>query len=117
MKIRIAYLVLFGILCLFIGCGQKTDETGEQKSQKGKRQFLSVGTAPPGGTFFVIGGAMAGVVNDNRGDLDWQVTAESTSGTQENIRRLVRKELDFSLANAAISYFAVRGEEQWGQPH
>ena len=80
-----------------------------------KRQFLSVGTAPPGGAFFVVGGAIAQVVSKNVEDLNWEVSAEATKGTQENIRRLTRGELEFALANAAISYFAVRGERAWGQ--
>jgi hypothetical protein len=41
------------------------------------------------------------------------VTAEATSGSQENIRRLASGELDFALANAAVTYFAVRGTEGW----
>ena len=78
-----------------------------------KRQFLSVGTAPPGGAFFVVGGAIAQVVSNHTGDLNWEVSAEATKGTQENIRRLAKGELEFALANAAISYFAVRGEGAW----
>ena len=78
-----------------------------------KRQFLSVGTAPPGGAFFVVGGAIAQVVSNHTGDLKWEVSAEATKGTQENIRRLAKGELEFALANAAISYFAVRGEGAW----
>ncbi|MBT4138179.1 MAG: TAXI family TRAP transporter solute-binding subunit, partial [Candidatus Latescibacteria bacterium] len=62
---------------------------------------------------FVVGGAIAQVVNEN--ETAWDVSAEATKGTQENIRRLASGELDFALANAAISYFAVRGEGAWGQ--
>ncbi len=91
---------IFAIV-LFLGCGApQTDK------------FLSVGTAPPGGAFFVVGGAIAQVVNDHAA---WEVSAEATKGTQENIRRLSSGELDFALANAAISYFAVRGEGAWKQ--
>lgn len=91
--------------------------TGNAQKKRGKRQFLSVGTAPPGGAFFVVGGAIAQVVGENVGDLNWKVSTEATKGTQENIRRLVRGELEFALANAAISYFAVRGEGAWGKEH
>ena len=81
------------------------------------RQFLSVGTAPPGGAFFVVGSAIAQVVSENQADRGWIVSAEATKGTQENIRRLSKGELEFALANAAISYFAVRGEGAWQQKH
>lgn len=76
-------------------------------------KFLSVGTAPPGGAFFVVGGAIAQVVDESAAGAGWQVSSEATKGTQENIRRLAKDELDFALANAAISYFAVRGEGNW----
>ncbi len=99
-------------IALFVGCGAPQEQAEKSASD---RQFLSVGTAPPGGAFFVVGGAIAQVVNDHRGDLSWDVSAEATKGTQENIRRLASGEMDFALANAAISYFAVRGEGAWGQ--
>jgi uncharacterized protein len=83
----------------------------------GSRGFLSLGTAPPGGAFFVVGGALAEVLNEAGGRPGWRVTAEATSGSQENIRRLVRGELDFALSNAAITYFAVRGGEGWDQAY
>ena len=102
------------MLLMLAGCGEKGGDAAAPTAPK--RRFLSVGTAPPGGTFFVIGSAFAQVVNAHKDDLPWEVTAESTSGTQENIRRLERGELDFAMANAAISYFAVRGEEQWEKP-
>lgn len=99
--------IILGLLILF-GCGPSEDSGNSVK-----RKFLSVGTAPPGGAFFVVGGAIAQVVSDNVGELPWKVSAEATKGTQENIRRLTSGELDFALANAAISYFAVRGEGAW----
>ncbi|MFT5367559.1 MAG: TRAP transporter TAXI family solute receptor [Candidatus Latescibacterota bacterium] len=103
---------IFGslLVCVAMGCGAPQDQAGKPASG---RQFLSVGTAPPGGAFFVVGGAISQVVDDH---LEaWNVSAEATKGTQENIRRLSSGELDFALANAAISYFAVRGEGDWGE--
>lgn len=88
-------------------CGGGGSEAG------GGPVFLSVGTAPPGGAFFVVGGALAEVLNTTAADRNWQVNQESTSGSQENIRRLAQGELDFALSNAAITYFAVRGAEGW----
>jgi TRAP transporter TAXI family solute receptor len=80
------------------------------------RRFLSLGTAPPGGAFFVVGGALAEVAAAN-GPEGWQVTAEATQGSRENIRRLIDGDLDFALSNAAITYFAVRGETSWDRPY
>ena len=100
-----------------------------------RKRHISIGTAPAGGAFFVVGSAIAEVVDSNIPESGWdlqhvehpegttsilqpvEVTAESTKGTQENIRRLVSGELEFALANAAISYFAVRGEGAWETAH
>lgn len=103
---------------LIAGCSSPENEgaPGAASSGTGKR-FLSMGTAPPGGAFFVVGGALAEVLDENKGTNGWSITAEATKGTQENIRRLSRGELDLALANAAITYFAVRGEEGWEQKH
>lgn len=80
------------------------------------RAFISVGTAPPGGAFFVVGGALAEVLNAEN-QQSWNVTAEATSGSQENIRRLATGELDFAVSNAAITYFAARGTEGWDRAY
>lgn len=76
-------------------------------------RFLSIGTAPPGGAFFVVGGAVSEVLTEHGADQGWRVTAEATMGSQENIRRLVSGELDLALSNSAITYHAVRGEGEW----
>ena len=72
-----------------------------------ERKFINLGTAPTGGAFHPVGCAAANVVTENKGDLNWVVTPQGTKGTQENIRRLESDELQFAMANAAISYFAV----------
>ncbi len=96
---------------LLVGCSPDSSSDGS-----GGNKFLSIGTAPPGGAFFVVGGAVAEVLNAHAEDANWVVTAEATMGTQENIRRLADDELDLAMANAAISYFAVRGGRDWGTP-
>jgi TRAP transporter TAXI family solute receptor len=78
---------------------------------------LSIGTAPPGGAFFVVGGALGEVLDQYQSAKGWTVNAEATKGSQENIRRLDAGELDLALSNAAITYFAVRGTEGWEKPY
>lgn len=109
MKRRELWAILALCSLALAACGSK-DEEGPTGSD---RRFLSVGTAPPGGAFFVVGGALSEVLQSHPGTYAWQVTAEATKGTQENIRRLAGGELDLALANAAITYFAVRGEGKW----
>ena len=103
-------------LITLVACNQApTAQTSEKPEPE--RTFLSIGTAPPGGAFFVVGGAIAQTASDFQGDLNWEVSAEATKGTQENIRRLDKGELDMALANAAIAYFAVRGEDGWDKSY
>ena len=107
-------------MAVLIGCDSKPGtETGKSDggSDKGKRQFVTVGTAPSGGVFSVVGNAISSVVDANKGDLNWVVSAQGTKGTQENIRKLEAGEIEFGMANAAISYFANRGEGAWKTPH
>ncbi|MFQ5350630.1 MAG: TAXI family TRAP transporter solute-binding subunit, partial [Thermoanaerobaculia bacterium] len=94
-RLRATAAVLLVLVGLAAGCGS---EPGPETPQ---RLFLSLGTAPPGGAFFVVGSALGEVLQEH-GPGGWQVTAEATKGTQENIRRLASGELDLALANAAI---------------
>jgi TRAP transporter TAXI family solute receptor len=108
--------VLVATLTLSVACSDGS-EGGSTATTSPSNRFLSIGTAPPGGAFFVVGGAVAEVLNAHSGEAGWQVTAEATKGTQENLRRLDSGELDFALANSAISYFAVRGEGAWDKEY
>lgn len=102
-------------LSFFVACSG--GGAGDSGTGGSANRFLSIGTAPPGGAFFPVGGALAEVLNAHPGDRDWQITAEATKGTQENLRRLASGELDFALANSAITYFAVRGEDGWDREY
>jgi hypothetical protein len=104
-------------VALVLSAGCAPQEQGAEGAGRGGRQFLSVGTAPAGGAFFVVGGAIAEVLHEAGQTHGWSVTAEATKGSQENIRRLVGGELDLALSNAAITYFAVRGTEGWEKPY
>ncbi len=111
-----ASFVLLLAAALIAGCSSKSSTTDNGPSS-GKRQFLSMGTAPVGGAFQVVGGAIAEVLNDHKDQINWKVSAKGTKGSQENIRRLEKGELQFALSNAAISYFAVRGEGGWDKEY
>ena len=110
--VRVARLSFLLLVALSAACGGGTSEGPGAR----ERIFLSIGTAPPGGAFFVVGSALAEVVNSEATE-NWNVTAEATSGSQENIRRLAAGELEFALSNAAITYFAVRGSEGWDRAY
>ncbi|MFK7765802.1 MAG: TAXI family TRAP transporter solute-binding subunit [Mariniblastus sp.] len=99
----------------FSGCDSGPAGPGGETSTA--KQFITVGTAPAGGAFAPVGNAIASVVESNKGELNWSVAPQGTKGTQENIRKLEAKELEFAMANAAISYFATKGDGAWKTPH
>ncbi len=99
---------------LLIGCSKSTSTSD---GSGGQRQFISMGTAPVGGAFPVVGGAICDVLNQHKGPIDWKLSPKGTKGSQENIRRLQQGELELGMSNAAISYFAVRGEAGWQEKY
>ena len=114
LRLRAAWGAIGVLVVSFAGCGGGDAGTGDASPA---RQFLSLGSAPAGGAFFVVGSALAEVINEAGASFGYSVTAEATSGSQENIRRLASGELDFALSNAAITYFAVRGAEGWDRAY
>lgn len=98
-----------------VGCDPNSG-AGAAKSSDSLR-FIPMGTAPSGGAFFDVGNAIASVINENRGDAKWNVQPSATKGTQQNIRMLDKGEAMLGMSNAAISYFAARGEGVWEKPY
>ncbi len=114
---RTEFLVALVIGALVVSCGEGSDNGESGDDGVPSRVFLSLGTAPPGGAFFVVGSALAEVLNEFGAGFGWTATAEATSGSQENIRRLDSGEIEFAMSNAAITYFAVRGATGWDKAY
>lgn len=105
---------------VFAGCnggGATNSDPENTTTTTGGTSFLSMGTAPIGGTFPIVGDAIAQTLNANKGDNNWKVQAKGTKGSQENIRNLVKGDLQIALSNSAISYFAFRGESSWDKAY
>ncbi len=103
------------LLCA--GCSRSSSDGSAAGDASGKRQFISMGTAPVGGAFPIVGQAICEVLNQHKGTIDWKLSPKGTKGSQENIRRLQQNELELGMSNAAISYFAVRGEAGWNEKY
>jgi uncharacterized protein len=80
-------------------------------------RFIPLGTAPPGGVFYVVGNAIASVLNEKKGNATWTVQANGTKGTQQNILMLEKGEIILGMSNASISYNAINGSGIWNQPY
>jgi len=117
-------LVCSALSASLLGCGGGGDGSGGGNGTGGgggtgggKRQFISMGTAPVGGAFNQVGIDISEVLNKHKGDNNWKVQAKGTKGSQENIRSLANGKLQIALSNAAITYFAVRGEGTWDKKY
>ncbi|MBI4764343.1 MAG: TAXI family TRAP transporter solute-binding subunit [Deltaproteobacteria bacterium] len=61
------------------------------------KDFISLGSGDPGGTWYHIGNGISKVLNDhNRG---WKMAPEATAGGTENLRRVARGELDLGITH------------------
>jgi len=119
---RRLWCIVFAVLLAapLTGCSNNGGGTGGAGGGTGvaaRKQFLSMGTAPVGGAFQVVGQAIAEVLNNHVGTINWKLQSKGTKGSQQNIRQLQQGELQLALSNAAITYFAVRGEASWDKKY
>lgn len=97
------------VLAVLSGCSGGSDSDN--------LHYVTLGTAPTGGAFAQVGGVLAEVLNANKGTVNWSVQAQGSKGSQENIRNLDKGSFEFAMSNAAITYFAVRGEAGWDKKY
>ena len=76
-----------------------------------EQKQLSIGTGDPGGVYFPLGGAVAGVLGKALPDL--HATVEVTGGSVDNIRLIAagQSDLGFTMADAAMD--AIQGQEKF----
>ena len=84
------------------------DDDGEAA---GDRVFLTMATGSTGGTYFPLGGAMAGVWNDNLDQV--RVNTQSSGASVENLRLLQGGEVDMVLAVNGVAADAIAGEGEF----
>lgn len=70
--------------------------------------FLTMATGSTGGTYFPLGGAMAGVWNDNIPDL--RVSTQSSGASVENLRLLSGGEVELIMAVNGTAASALAGD-------
>lgn len=72
---------------------------------------ISIGAAPPGGSYYLYAGGMASLLNDKSDSLDPSV--QVTRGSVENARLLDAGRLDFGFANSGVLYEQAAGTQQF----
>jgi uncharacterized protein len=92
-------------------CGDNGEETdnGTEGAAAGDTQFLTLATGSTGGTYFPLGGAMAGVWNGHS-DGAFRVNTQASGASVENLRLLDAGEVQLIMAVNGVAADAVAGE-------
>jgi hypothetical protein len=99
--------ILAVFLLVLAGCGGDQGQETVEVDGTVVPARIQIATASVGGSYHPIGTAIAQVLSNN---LEGVVaTAENSSGSNQNIRMLDSSQIHFGLANAAITFPAIRG--------
>lgn len=102
----LAVSLVAGLTLALGACG------GGAGGEDGGREYITIGTAPSGGAFYHVGSAIAAEMEAN-GPEGWNVSAESTGGSMENMRLVMQDEMDLALSNATITWHAYHLHDEW----
>ncbi len=72
------------------------------------KQFLALATSSVGGTWYPLGGAMAGLISKKYPQLN--VNVEATGGTVDNLKLMMNKKVELAYSTADQAFAAFRGE-------
>lgn len=115
-------LLTFGILFLALvlvlgGCSsqqpaqqqqQQTQQQGQAQAPASQGQQMILATGGTAGTYYPLGGAMAQIWNSK---LGYNVTAQATGASVENLKLLDKKEVELALTQNDIAEYAAKGIE------
>ena len=83
------------------------DEDVDEEAAGDRPDFLTLATGSTGGTYFPLGGAMAGVWNDNIPDL--RVSTQSSGASVDNLQLLDAGEVELIMAVNGVAADAMEG--------
>ncbi|WP_283135078.1 TAXI family TRAP transporter solute-binding subunit [Rhizohabitans arisaemae] len=106
--------VVLGLIVVLAACGGERRSSADPGLYKGGR--LSIATGNTTGVYYQLGGGYADLITRNLSG--YQVTAEATGASVENIQRVVRGDADiaFTLADAASDAATGKGAFTGRQP-
>jgi uncharacterized protein len=83
------------------------DADDDEVADGDRPEFLTLATGSTGGTYFPLGGAMAGVWNDNIPDL--RVSTQSSGASVDNLQLLDAGEVELIMAVNGVAADAMEG--------
>ena len=82
-----------------------------QKKSAGTVQFVKMGTGGLGGVYYFVGTQIVGFIKERQ--VEYKLTAESTSGSIFNVNSLLKGDFDFAIVQSDIQFEAVHGKGKW----
>lgn len=73
-----------------------------------KQQFISLATSTVGGSWFPLGGAMAGLIGKALPQLN--ISVEVTGGTVDNLKLIKNRKVELAYTTADQAFLAYRGQ-------
>lgn len=116
-------LLLCIVLCVsLIGCSSTVDNSSGKTESDAKASAqstvqakrLSMGTAGSGGTYYVMGAAMANLINKKSDGIE--MTAEVTDGSLQNISFISNGEMDIGMSGIQTTINAFEGKGDFKSP-
>lgn len=113
-------LILSMALAALSGCGDSTNtdpSVRQDTSSSGEKvpvastSDIFIGGGPNSGVFYIVGAAMASVINDNSTTLVANV--ESTGASAENVLLTNAGDTDFGFTSSDILYCSSHGEREY----
>lgn len=112
-KKGIAFLSAALMTLSLVGCGGDSGSdsgaagSSDGLTNNGEYVFATGGTS---GTYYPLGGAIATIVNNKNKDAGFNITANSTGASKENIMLISRDEADFAIVQNDVADYALNGE-------
>lgn len=105
------------LILSLVGCGGSTS-TGNsldvsELTNNGEYVFATGGTS---GTYYPLGGAIATIVNNKNKEAGFNITANSTGASKENVMLISRDEADFAIVQNDVADYAQNGEVLFDTP-
>ena len=125
MKKLLVFLLALITVVAFVGCGAQKNSTekpggsakaGEKQKPSSPIRY-SLGTSSNGGNFYLIGGGIATILNNQLKDY-FVITAEETGGSTANLTMIQHGDAEIGFAMTSSLAEAAAGKAKWtgGKP-
>lgn len=110
MKKIMSFLLITCFSVILIACSSDENTNSEQDSatEDTAPKYVSILGASDGGTFFLLANGMANLFNKELSDSKF--TAQTTSGTNDILKKLNEEDGEIGFAQASMAEAAVKGE-------